>query len=410
MRTAGPGMTSPPPSAEVKLDRATVSRVLGVSMLAIFATSTFVRSLDPVIPPIAADLATDASTVALLATAFALPYAVVQPILGSLADVFGKTRLMMVSLVALVLTSLGSAFAVNFPMLLLLRIAAGIFAGGVFPTSLAIAGDLVPVKERQVAIGRLLSAAMLGNLLGSPGAGAVADLIGWRGVFALMGAFAVVALVGALLGFRNVPMPPAQVGGFAAVPATYRNILRNPLARFCFGAVLAEGICLFGLFPYIALLLHEGGEMRASIAGVVISGFGLGGIVYAVCVRFLLARFGERRMMIGGGLIMGIMVMAMALPVPWPVEFGLFCLLGLGFYSLHGVIQIYATELLPSSRGLAMALHSSFFFFGNALGPVAYGISLGHAGLVPTVLLGGTILIAVGLICARTLRRGGSGP
>ena len=72
-------------------------------MLAIFATSTFVRSLDPVIPPIAADLATDPATVALLSTAFALPYAIVQPLLGALADMFGKTRLMTISLVALVI-------------------------------------------------------------------------------------------------------------------------------------------------------------------------------------------------------------------------------------------------------------------------------------------------------------------
>lgn len=402
-------MNAPHPPADVVLDRATVARVLGVSMLAIFATSTFVRSLDPVIPPIAADFATDPSTVALLATAFALPYAVVQPILGALADVFGKTRLMTISLVALVATSIGSAFAANFPMLLLLRIAAGVFAGGVFPTSLAIAGDLVPVNQRQVAIGRLLSAAMLGNLLGSPGAGAVADLIGWRGVFALMGAFAVVALIAAVFGFRGVPMAPSHVGGFAGLPASYRAIFSNPLAKICYSSVLIEGICLFGLFPYVALLLHERGETSASIAGAVISGFGLGGIVYALCVRYLLARLGERRMMIAGGLTMGLTVMAVALRLPWQAEFAVFCFLGLGFYMLHGVIQIYATELLPSARGSSMALHSAFFFCGNALGPVVYGISLGHAGLMPTVVAAGAILIAVGLVCSRTLRRGRPG-
>jgi predicted MFS family arabinose efflux permease len=402
-------MTAPPPASETPLDRATVSRVLGVSMLAIFATSTFVRSLDPVIPPIARDLSTDPSTVALLATAFALPYAVVQPVLGALADMFGKTRLMTISLVALVATSIGSAFATSFAMLLVLRIAAGVFAGGVFPTSLAIAGDLVPVKERQVAIGRLLSAAMLGNLLGSPGAGAVADLIGWRGVFILMGAIGVVALFAAAIGFRDVPMPPSQTGGFGALPATYRGIFRNPLAKFCFGSVLVEGICLFGLFPYVAVLLHERGEMRASIAGAVISGFGFGGIVYALCVRYVLARFGERRMMIAGGLVMGLTVMAVALRLPWQVELVMFCLLGFGFYLLHGVIQIYATELLPAARGSSMALHSSFFFCGNALGPVVYGITLGTIGLTPTVLAAGTILIGVGLVCSTRLKRSRSG-
>ena len=45
---------------------------------------------------------------------------------------------------------------------------------------------------------------------------------------------------------------------------------------------------------------------------------------------------------------------------------------------LHGVIQIYASELAPKARGSAMAMHSASFFFGNAIGPVVYGLALPH--------------------------------
>ena len=50
--------------------------------LAVFATTLFVRAVDPVIPRIADHFAMDLHTVALLATAFALPYAIMQPVLG----------------------------------------------------------------------------------------------------------------------------------------------------------------------------------------------------------------------------------------------------------------------------------------------------------------------------------------
>jgi predicted MFS family arabinose efflux permease len=386
----------PPPSA---------GRVLGVAMLAILAGSIMLRSVDPMIPQIAADLATDPARVTLLATAFALPYALVQPILGACADIFGKTRLMTISLVALVLAAFLSSLATSFTMLLILRIAAGMFAGGVFPISLAIAGDLVPVNQRQVAIGRLLSAAMIGNLIGSPGAGVVADLVGWRGGFAVMAAVGLVALVAALIEFRGVTTAPRPAAGLAGLPATYAAIFRNPLAKICYGAVLGEAICLFGLFPYVAVLLERGGESRASIAGLIIAGFGLGGIVYALAVGILLARLGERRLMIGGGVIMGLALMAVALRLPWQAEFVLFCFLGLGFYSLHGVIQIYATELLPAARGSTTALHSAFFFFGHALGPIVYGAGFAAVGLTATVICAGTMLIVIGIVCARYLRR-----
>jgi MFS transporter, DHA1 family, inner membrane transport protein len=89
----------------------------------------------------------------------------------------------------------------------------------------------------------------------------------------------------------------------------------------------------------------------------------------------------------------------------WPVEFANFALLGFGFYMLHGVVQIYASELAPAARGSAMALHSFFFFLGQAVGPVIYGVGLSTVGLTPVILFGAVVLVGVGFTCAHWLRR-----
>jgi len=383
-----------------------VGRVLGLSMMAVFATTLFVRAVDPVIPRIADHFAMDPHTVALLATAFSLPYAIMQPVLGGLADAWGKTRLMTWSLVALTISAAIGAFAQDFSMLLFSRVMSGIVAGGVFPISVAIAADLVSVEKRQVAVSRMLGAAMIGNVLGSPAAGMAADLIGWRGVFVGMGVLAAIATVAALIGFRGVTSSATARVSIRSLPSTYAGIFRNPLAKICYGAVLIEAICLFGLMPYVAGLLAERGEPRATIAGLVMAGFGVGGILYASTVSLLLGRLGERGLMLSGGTLMGCGLMLIALPWPWPVQGVDFIFLGLGFYMLHGVIQIYASELAPTARGSAMAMHSAAFFFGNALGPVVYGWTLSTVGLTATVLPAGAILIGVGIVCARRLRRG----
>ena len=65
---------------------------------------------------------------------------------------------------------------------------------------------------------------------------------------------------------------------------------------------------------------------------------------------------------------MAFCLVVIALRVPWPVEFANFVLLGFGFYMLHAVIQIYASELAPAARGSAMALHSFFFFSARRSG------------------------------------------
>jgi predicted MFS family arabinose efflux permease len=275
----------------------------------------------------------------------------------------------------------------------------------VFPIAVAIAADLVTVEKRQVAVGRMLGAAMIGNVLGSPAAGVAADLIGWRGVFVGMGVLAAVAMVAAVVGFRGLKTSSSARVSLRSLPAAYGGIFHNPLAKICYGAVLVEAICLFGLMPYVAGLLTERGEPRASIAGLVIAGFGVGGIFYASSVALLLGRLGERGLMLGGGTLMGCSLMLVALPLPWQVQAMVFVVMGLGFYALHGVIQIYASELAPTARGSAMAMHSAAFFFGNAIGPVVYGLALPSVGLTATVVPAGAILIGVGIVCARMLRR-----
>ncbi len=387
-----------------------MGRVLNLMAFVIFATTLFMRSVDPVIPQIAHGLNVATTTAALLSTGFTLPYALIQPVLGALADMFSKTRLIAICMLVLGIATIACGFATNFEMLMGLRVVAGIAAGGVFPIALAVAGDRVPVAQRQVAIGRLLFAAMTGNLLGASGAGVIGDLIGWRGVFFATGAIDLIALVVAIPGFRSMGEKPGHFDLSTLVP-NYRAIFSNPLAKYCFGAVFVEATFLFGVFPYMAGMLRAGGVTQASIAGVVIAGFGIGGVIYTISVGWLLANIGERRLMAGGGMVMALCLIVIAFRAPWPVEFANFILLGFGFYMLHGCIQVYVTELAPGARGSATAGHSAFFFLGQALGPVVYGLGLSSGvGIVPVLLAGAVMLAATGWTCAVRLKRPATAP
>src|SRR5262247_4059027 len=154
-------MTTPGDSARA------IPPVLKIVGLVVFASTLFTRAVDPVIPQIAVDLKVDAKTAALLSTAYTFPYALVQPLLGSISDIFGKTRLMNVSLSIIALAALVSSMVTDFHLLVAMRVAAGLVAGGVFPAAMAFIGDLVPVNQRQIAIGRLLAIGLTGNLLGA---------------------------------------------------------------------------------------------------------------------------------------------------------------------------------------------------------------------------------------------------
>ena len=222
-----------------------MGRVLNLMAFVIFATTLFMRSVDPVIPQIAQDLSVTTTTAAMLSTGFTLPYALVQPVLDALADMFSKTRLIALCMLIVGVATLACGLATNFETLMALRIVAGATAGGVFPIALAVAGDRVPVQQRQVAIGRLLFAAMSGNLLGASGSGVIGDIFGWRGVFFFTGAIDLVALAVAIPGFRSMGEKPGRFDLSTLVP-NYRAIFSNPMAKYCFGAVLLK-LCFYSV-------------------------------------------------------------------------------------------------------------------------------------------------------------------
>jgi predicted MFS family arabinose efflux permease len=381
-----------------------MTRVLNLLALVVFSSALFTRSVDPIVPQIAVALDVEPQTVALLSTAFALPYALVQPLLGALADMLNKTRLMLVCLAMLAAATFIGALVTNFELLVVTRMLAGLGAGGLVPIAFAVVGDLVPVGERQVAMGRILFAVMTGNLLGATSAGVLADLFGWRAVFVAMAALGFIILAAGTRGFRGID---ATRGRFdlSTVGPNYRAVFSNPLAKICFGAVALEATFMYGIFPHLASLLRASGELRASIAGIVISGFGIGGIIYTLRVAFLLDRLGEKWMMRIGGCVMGLCIALLALRAPWQADFADFIVLGFGFFMLHGVIQIYASELAPGARGTAMALHSFFYFLGIAAGPAVYNLGFATIGATAILLLAGILLAANGFVCARYLRR-----
>jgi predicted MFS family arabinose efflux permease len=108
-------------------------------------------------------------------------------------------------------------------------------------------------------------------------------------------------------------------------------------------------------------------------------------------------------MMIGGALAAIALGLA-ALHFPWYAQVAVFGLLGFGFYLLHGCIQLHVTDLSPTARGAATSMHSSFFFTGQAIGPVLYGFGYAHGTLELQMFLGSAVVIAVALVCARFLR------
>ena len=377
---------------------------LNIIALASFAASLSIRALDPVLPHVAGDFGISIATAAGFSAVFAFTFAIIQPLVGAAADLFGKARLIIVCLALLGLANVLGALSGSFSLLFATRILAGIGAGGVFPVALGLTSDLVGPEKRQIAIGRTLAGSMTGNLLGASVSGLIGDMLGWRGVLAVLGGLVLVASIAVALGFRGAALTRPPRTSLSALKQGYRTIFSNPNARICYSAVFVEGCCVLGLFPYIAAFLVELGEPSLSIAGIVIAGFAIGGLFYTLTVSRFLPRLGVKGMMIAGATLVGFQLAALAFGPGWKLQFVNMLVMGWGFYMIHGCLQVFASELSVEARATALSLHSFFFFMGQTIGPIAYGFGLHAIGKVATLLSTATIMIVLGLVCAALLR------
>ena len=375
-----------------------------------FSGALATRLLDPLITSIAADFATSVGVVALLSSAFALPFGLSQPFLGPAGDAFGKVVVIKAATAVLAACLLASALAPNLTVLFLSRVLGGVAAGGIMPVCMALIGDSFPLVARQVALSRYVGATLVGQLVGASVGGILAEWIGWRGVLGCAAALAVMAA-----GTASVMLPP-KADGRGSAPfslrdalARYRLVLSNRRSFVCFGVVFLEGLAIYGIMPFIGelLRLRDAGGLRE--AGFVIGGLGMGGLLYAFVLPLVLRVASRPAMMAVGGLVSAAGLGGVGLEVTWATQASFMMVLGFGFFLLHNSVQTEVTELAPSARASSFSLHAFSFFLGQALGPMVYGVALPLAGATTSLAGGAAVLGATGLLASVLLRPRESG-
>ena len=374
-------------------------------IIAIAAASVTMNwRIEPAFPQISSDLSTSLQATAALASGFGVAYALIQPVMGVISDRYGKHQVILGGLIMIILATLACAMAPSFHVLLICRIIAGAGAGGIAPASLSLAAELSKPNERQVAISRIIVGTTTGSVTGAIFSGGLSDLFGWRAMFVVSAALVAVSASAFTRGLKHFrASKPSDSGSLASLFDSYKRVITHRTALACFISVFIEGAAVYGLFPYVPAFFLEQGETRLFIAGIVIAAFSIGVFVYTGIIQFLLSKFRVQQLMILGGCILASQEFIIALGPIWQIQFINFAIMGLGFYLMHGALQAFITDVSVVHRGKATALHSFFFFFGQAAGIIAYGFAVLHFGKLAALSIGCATLIALGFFCAATL-------
>jgi predicted MFS family arabinose efflux permease len=212
------------------------------------------------------------------------------------------------------------------------------------------------------------------------------------------GALLFAGMLGAWAPFANVAL--LAVGAallLYALVTQYGHLLRRSGAPAILGGVFTEGLFVFGGLAYMASSLTDRFAISFSAAGLLLAGFGLGGLIYSASVKGLLARIGDLGILVLGGVLLGVGFVGIGTIPTWQLFVPLVIVLGMGYYTMHGTLQTRATEMAPEARGTAIALFAFAFFMGQSTGPIVLGRILQARGYVAVFVTAGVGLLALSL-------------
>ncbi len=320
---------------------------------------------------------------------------------GWLADRYGRRIPLMIDVVFYSVVEILSGLAPDYTTFVWLRALYGIGMGGEWGVGASLAMEAVPAKRRGLSSGLLQEGYAVGYLLAAAAYFFVFPAFGWRALFFLGGAPALLALY-----IRShVPESPAWQRTRPDTQRILRTVFENR-GRFLYLIALMTMLTLMShgtqdIYP--TFLEKERGLTARTVATIAIV-YNVGALCGGLLFGGLSDRFGRRRSMVAGALCGFVAIPFWIFAAsPWALAAGAFAMQFM-VQGAWGVVPAHLTELSPAEvRGLFPGLAYQFGVLLASGAPyleARLAAEIGYAnalGLVAAVaLLGGAAVIALG--------------
>ncbi len=367
--------------------------IYGITLMAVLGVS----SITPVFPKIQRVLNISPEAVGLLITAFTLPGFLLTPVLGVLADRYGRKKILVPSLLLFGLAGAACAFARNFHVLLLLRFLQGIGGASLGSLNVTLIGDMFSGEKQAAAMGYNASVLSVGTA-GYPFIGGLVGTMGWHYPFLLP---IISVPIGLFVLFR---LKNPEPDGGQNLKEYLGNVWQTVKSWQVFGlfiASIATFVILYGSFlTYFPLLLGNSFGASPFIIGILTSSMSIATAFLSSQLGRLAKHFSKKALILiafvfyGGALLL----------FPQIHHLWLFLIPAVIFGIGHGLnipsIQTLLAGLAPiQHRGAFMSLNGMVLRFGQTIGPPLLALVLTLWGMNATfyftAALSGLIFILV---------------
>jgi MFS family permease len=366
--------------------------IFGVTLSAVMGVS----SITPVFPAMARELDIPVHSVGLLITVFTLPGIFLAPVLGVLADLWGRKRILVPALMLFGIAGGACGFVRDFNLLLALRFLQGMGAASLASLNVTIIGDLYSGNELAAAMGYNATVLNIGTA-SYPAIGGILATLGWFYPFFLP--FIAIPMGFLVLFSLKNPGPKNRQGLKVYLGNAWKGIKSRQIL-ILFLTSIVTFIILYGPYlTYLPILLSHSFQASSFTIGIIMSIMSLTTAVSSSQLGRLSKRYSPKTLLRTAFIFYAVALVIIPfihslwlLPLP-------IIIFGMGHGMTYPNIQTLLAALAPSeNRGAFMSINGMVLRLGQTLGPVLMGIVLLGWGIQGVFYAGAACSMAMSML------------
>jgi MFS family permease len=333
----------------------------------------------------------------LLMLAYTVPLVILVPIMGILADRYGKKYFLVPGVALFGLAGGGIAMVNTFEAILILRILQSVGHAAAGPIVIAMIGDLYSGVQETTAQG-IRTAGINVGIIGVPILSGILFVYSWKYPFLLY----LIAIPVAMWAWHVIPQSTQSA---SSSMKEYVNELvlfvSKPRMACLVTTFVIRFLLLFGFLTYISVLAIGGAGLDVKAAGLLVAIKGIVSFTSSTQVGRLSNKFSTIDIIIGGFIIgsSGIIIMGVH-PTPIIIAMGA-VLFGFGDGVVSPGQKSLVNQLAPEGmRGGAVSVATTFQNLGKVIGPgmIALMLIVSNVSMAFTIVGFTGLLAGVGLM------------
>ena len=226
-----------------------------------------------ILPLISENYGVTVATAGLLVSMFALVVAASGPTMPLFFSGINRKKAMVLVLSVFTACNVISAFASNFPVVLITRVIPAFFQPVYVSMAMSVAGSSVPEKESPKAVARVMMGVSAGMVLGVPIVSYISSLTSLRAGMLFFAAVNAAALIATIIAVPDLPVKERMSYG------SQLSVLKEGKTWLSiFGVMFLNG-SVFGVYSYLSEYMETVTQLSAGLISILLLVYGLSNMI-----------------------------------------------------------------------------------------------------------------------------------